>query len=324
VSSYLLSSIPAALHATAVEQDFVLSRAQLRAVGIDADRVRNQRLACRWQVIGRHAIVLHSGPPTVRQQLWIALLHGGPGAILAGRTAARAGGLRGWERASIEVHVPRGARIPPLDGATFRSSSRSAANRVAVGTPPRLPIAHALIDAAAHERHIRTAAALLAAGVQQRLVPAPAIRAALEEVPRMRGRQLLRAVLHDIEGGAHALSEIDFGRLARRAGLPPPLRQAIRRDSYGRRRYLDADFGAFAAEVDGAVHLLPTTYWDDMARQNELVLTGLPVLRFSSVAVRTEPERVITQLRRAGMRWPAARAVSRRGQTRRDTTEPAA
>jgi hypothetical protein len=92
---------------------------------------------------------------------------------------------------------------------------------------------------------------------------------------------------------------IDFVKLARRAGLPPPIRQSIRYDSAGRRRYLDVDFGTFAVEVDGGLHLHAPNYWADARRQNELVLGGDRILRFSSYAIRVEEDVVIAQLRRA-------------------------
>ena len=53
------------------------------------------------------------------------------------------------------------------------------------------------------------------------------------------------------------------------------------------------------AEVDGAVHLLPRRYWDDMERANELVLGGRTVLRFAAFAVRAHPAQVADQLARA-------------------------
>ena len=104
--------------------------------------------------------------------------------------------------------------------------------------------------------------------------------------------------------GAQALSEIDFARLCRRHGLPEPRRQSVRVDAAGRRRYLDAEWvradgRRVVAEVDGAVHLVPRRYWDDMERANELVLDGRLVLRFAAFAVRAYPRTVATQLRRA-------------------------
>src|SRR5581483_10777925 len=108
----------------------------------------------------------------------------------------------------------------------------------------------------------------------------------------------------DIGGGSQALSEIDFVRLCRRHGLPVPIRQEMRRERSGRRRYLDAtwrrtDGRSVIAEVDGALHLAPRRWWDDQLRQNELTLSDALVLRFPSVIVRAEPQVVAEQLARA-------------------------
>ena len=70
----------------------------------------------------------------------------------------------------------------------------------------------------------------------------------------------------------------------------------------GRRRYLDVEWRkgtrALAAEVDGALHLVPQRWFDDQLRQNEIVLAGTPLLRFPSVVVRAEEALVVDQLRR--------------------------
>lgn len=110
--------------------------------------------------------------------------------------------------------------------------------------------------------------------------------------------------LDDIEQGAQALSEIDFVRLCRKHGLPPPRLQQIRRDGSGRRRYLDAVWdlpgvGSVVVEVDGALHLAQPRWWDDQLRQNEITLSGALVLRFPAAVVRHEPAIVLAQLRRA-------------------------
>ena len=84
----------------------------------------------------------------------------------------------------------------------------------------------------------------------------------------------------------------------------PPRRQVFRADRAGRRRWLDADFDGFSVEVDGAVHLKPLRYWDDMERQNDLiVVTGKPMLRFATVAIRLLPDVVIAQLAAANARF---------------------
>jgi very-short-patch-repair endonuclease len=82
------------------------------------------------------------------------------------------------------------------------------------------------------------------------------------------------------------------------------VRQAIRVERSGRRRYVDAEWRAASgqrvvAEVDGALHLAPRRWWDDQLRQNELVLSGNLVLRFPTVIFRHEEAIVVDQLRRA-------------------------
>jgi very-short-patch-repair endonuclease len=82
------------------------------------------------------------------------------------------------------------------------------------------------------------------------------------------------------------------------------VQQRLRREPGGRRRYLDASWRRYdgrlvVAEVDGALHLTARRWWDDQLRQNELALSDALILRFPSVVVRTEPQVVADQLRRA-------------------------
>jgi hypothetical protein len=237
--------------------------------------------AARWQRAG-HAIVLHTGPLSRAQTCEVARLHAGPGGVLTAFTAAEDCGLRGWERNEVHVVAAAGTRL--------RGGCPVPIELHLTGTPPervpgrpveRLPAA--LLRAAATFRSPRPACGLLAAAVQQRRADASELRAALELNTRTRHRRVLLAAVHDIEGGSEALSEIDFVRLCRRHGLPEPLRQHVRCDSAGRRRYLDAtwcrrDGRLVVVEIDGALHLAPRYWWNDQLRQNELVLTDAMVL----------------------------------------------
>jgi hypothetical protein len=298
------------LASLAAAQDDVCGRGQLRSFGIDADRVRNAVRAGRWQTRGRRVVVLHSGPLSESQRLWAAVLGAGdPPCALTGLTAARLHGLRGFDTDVVHVVVRHGKHIRPTPGVAVHVSRRlSAADLHPVHRPPMVRRERALVDAAMWSPCPRLACAVLAAAVQQRLTTATRLRAELLRAGAVRLRRILLLVLGDIEGGAHSLSEIDFGSLCRCAGLPDPVRQEIRLDRNGGRRYLDAvlrrpDGTTFAVEVDGAVHLLAGTYWDDMDRGNELTIAGEQLLRFPSVAIRLDPDRVVDQLRRmAGLR----------------------
>jgi len=283
--------------------DTVATAARLRCWGWQPAAIRAQLAARRWQRAGR-AIVLHNGPFQPDERRHVALLNCGPRAVLTAFTAAEEHGLAGWERERIHVLVPAGARVVRPTGSAVRL--HYAGNWAATPTLParRLhQIAPALLVAAGTFAKPRPACGILAAGVQQRLVSAAQLGLALAAAPRLRHHSVLRTAVQDIGQGSEALSEIDFVRLCRRFGLPAPSRQAVRVEPSGRRRYLDAEWTRrdgqiVAAEVDGALHLTPRSWWDDQFRQNELTISGTLVLRFPSVVVRTEPVLVADQLRR--------------------------
>jgi len=114
------------------------------------------------------------------------------------------------------------------------------------------------VDAAAWMHTDRGAEAVLAAGVQQRLVRTADLVAVVAGNPRLHRRRIILSTLGDIMGGAEALSEIDFTRLVIRAfGLPEPTRQTVRYDSRNRRRWLDAvwEEARIIVEIDGIHHM---------------------------------------------------------------------
>jgi hypothetical protein len=285
-------------------QDGVLRRSQLRELGVSDDVIRGQVAAGRWRLAARGVVVLHNGPLTSRQRCWVAVLAQSNGA-LAGLTAARDQGLSGFDDDVIDVVIGHSARPHRLPGVRIHLSRRFDVDDIHPARRiPTVRIERALVDGAAWTAAPRKACAVIAAGVQQRLTTAKRLGSELAEAPRARHHRLLAHVLADIEGGAESFGEIDFGRIVRLAGLPPPRRQVFRYDRSGRRRWLDADLDGFSVEIDGAIHLRPLRYWDDMERQNDLVIvTGRPILRFSTVAFRIAEASVVAQLAAAAARF---------------------
>lgn len=272
-------------------------------IGWTSAGIRAQVRAGRWQRIGR-AIVLHNGDPTTAELRRAALTVLGPRAVLTAFTALEEWGLCGWERAAVHVLVPRGARVVRPEQLPLRVHYTGAWRPATMHLRRGLhrPAAAAVIAASTMSRP-REACGILAATVQQRITRPIDVIEAVERSSRVRHRAEILAAAHDIAQGAHALSEIDFIRLCRAARLPVPVRQAIRTDRFGRRRYLDAEWllpdgRRVVAEVDGALHVVARQWWDDQLRQNELAIDGDVVLRFPTVVVRCEPARVIDQLRR--------------------------
>jgi hypothetical protein len=140
--------------------------------------------------------------------------------------------------------------------------------------------------------------------VQQQLSTADRLLGVLAEAGPVRHCRVLKLALTDIGGGAQALTEIDFARLCRKYKLGRVIHQVVRLDASGKRRYLDAvvedPSGAqIAVEIDGAIHLLEISYWNDMSRGNELVISGQPFLRFPSIALHFDEALVADQIQRA-------------------------
>jgi len=299
---------PDVVAALAAEQCDVVSCVQLAGAGFDRHARARMVDARRWQLVGR-AVILHSGEPTDQQLQWAAVLSAPRFAATGGRTAARAYGLKGFPPDVIDVVVPVCCKPVAMPGVRWHRSERFDESELVLSvSPPRVKRARAFVDAAAWTTTPRVACALLVASVQQQLVTPAMLREEILAAGAIRYRGDLLVVVTDIEGGADSLSEIDFIKIARRVGLPPPLQQTIRYSPDGKRRYLDVDFGAFAVEVDGGLHLFPLNYWNDARRQNDLVIGGDHILRFASIAFRLDIETVEAQLRRAGIAFGLIKA----------------
>ena len=162
-------------------------------------------------------------------------------------------------------------------------------------------MARSLVDAAAWMGTVRGAQAVLAAGVQQRLVRMADLTEVVARHQRLPRRAIINHTLNDIAGGAQALSELDFTRMLRQHRLPEPDRQAQRPDSSGRRRWLDAvwEIARLIVEVDGIHHMDAAQYWADMDRDNDFTLGGYRVLRFPAFVVRYNPGYVAGKIRDA-------------------------
>ena len=267
----------------------------------------------RWQKPARGVVVAQSGPLSDGQLLRVALLRAGPRATLAGLTAARLDGLQGFDdkrpmrETPIYLLVPVGyKRHPPplgLTVITHYSQFLSDADVHPTRQPRRTRMARSLVDAAVWMPTDRGAAAILSAGVQQRLARVADLALVAHRMENLRRRQLIIQTLGDIAGGSQAISELDFLRLVVRPfGLPEPSRQSARRDRRGRRRWIDAawDDRKIAVEIDGAQHTHdPLQRWDDMERDLDLTLGGYQTLRFPAWLVRNNPGYVAGRIREA-------------------------
>jgi very-short-patch-repair endonuclease len=266
--------------------------------------IRHKVTSGRWRVAYRGVFLTHTGRLTQGEHLWVAVLAAGCGrpALLGGATALIAHGLRGVREDAVHVVVPHARRPTVPKGVRLhRVASLTTDDVDRWVKPPCTVVGRSVVDAAQWARSDEQARLMIATAFQQRMLHLADIERVLEQLPNPNRRRLILETARDCQEGAHSLSELEFARLCRRAGLPLPSRQFRWRDRTGRRRYVDAVFDEWkiAVEIDGVQHLDVGVAWDDARRQNDLELAGYLVLRYPAWVVRSHPERVIDDLRRA-------------------------
>ncbi len=255
----------------------------------------------RWKRYGQ-VVVCHNGPLTPEQAVWIAVLRSPRGVVLSGTAAAVRRGLTWPSPVRPQLLVPAAGPLPHLQGVDVaRTRSLTSTDVHPTAQPPQLRLPRALIDRASRVDRPEDVRALLCAGVQQRLLRASDLREVVLRLGPVRHRGLLLRTLDDVEGGAHSVRELQFLRVVRRAGLPAPRLQVVRR-RVGGRYYLDAAWEEYAlhAEVDGLGHLLVAAWGADADRSNELELSGAKEcrLRIPGFWLDERPEHVVDQVRR--------------------------
>jgi hypothetical protein len=308
--------VPSRLETLLRSQAGVATIPQLVAAGTTAHRVRAHVDAHRWQRYGDRCVLTHNSTPSRVQWMWIAVLDNRGPAALAGFSALEVRGFRyfGDEPAQIHVVVPRGATYHRFPGVRVHESRRFRDTDIVTAAGlPRLPAARSALDAGAWQPHPRYACGVLASVVQQRICTPLDLAEALRTVGRVRHKQAMRLAVHDIAGGAEALSEIDVAGLCRRFSLVPPDRQVVRLDREGRRRYLDCEWHlpdgrVLVLEIDGAHHMRAEHWESDLRRERGIVTTGRRVLRCTANEARHDQAALAADLVAIGV--PSCRVVS--------------
>ncbi len=275
-------------------------------------RTRRELKAGRWQRHGQ-VVICHNGPLSDEQAVWVAVLRSPVGVVLAGSMAAVRRGLSWPLPARPQLLVPAAGPLPHLADVDVRRTRLLEAEDVhPVAQPPQLRLPRAVVDEASRARRPDDVRALLCAAVQQRMARVADLREVVLRMGPIKHRALMLTALVDVEGGAHSVREMAFGRLLRRATLPPPSRQVVRRRAGGR-YYLDAAWEDWDlhAEIDGLGHLEVAQWGVDCDRTNELELGKVRErrLRIPGFWIDERPDHVIDQVRRGLIRggWHPSR-----------------
>jgi very-short-patch-repair endonuclease len=279
----------------------VISRRQVRGLGVTRWEVEAELRAGRWRAVGRQAVSLHTGPLSDEARLWVAVFEAGPRAYVDGESALVAAGLKGYEPRSIRITIPRGAtpyrRMPGVD---IRQSRRWDPADTGPGRLPCSRVEVAAVRAALWARSDRQAALLLTMVVQQRLTTAEKLAIELLRIKRDRRRAFARLVVNDLLGGVRSLGELDVVRACRRRGIPEPSKQVLRRTPNGT-YYLDLlwERWGIVVEVDGIQHSWASQIVGDAVRQNAVSIKGKTVLRLPLLGLRVDPDTFFAQIQEA-------------------------
>ena len=285
-------------------QSGLVSRRQLKGLGVSRWQVRAEIRAGRWRSHGRHTVAVHTADLSGEALWWWAVFETGGGAALAGPTALEAAGLRGYDD-RVHVVVRKSQRHHRPRGVVVHETRRLLDGDVLDSGIPRLRPEVAAVLGALWARSDRQAALLMVMAVSQRLTTVDRLADVLTRVRRDKRRRLLLAIVLDIADGVRSMGELDFARLCRRYGLPEPNRQVVRRGPRGR-IYLDVhwDRWGLVVEIEGIHHEAPENAVPDALRQNSVSITTGTVLRIPVLGLRTEGDALMGQvaeaLRRAG------------------------
>jgi very-short-patch-repair endonuclease len=299
----------------ALTQDGLLSRRQLKQLGISRWQVRAEIQACRWRSHGRHSVAVHTRALEGEARWWWAVFETAGNAMITASTALTAAGLTGYKDDEIHVAVLKSRHHHRPWGVVVHETRRlSSEDRVNLGLPrTRVPMATVL--AALWARSDRQACLVVLMTINQRLVTVQELHESSKRVRRDRRRKLLQWVILAAADGVRAMGELDFAVLCRRRGLPEPDRQVIRHGRNGR-VYLDVywDKWRVVVEIEGVEHFEPLAVVPDALRQNKIAIEDGVVLRIPVVGLRTQPadfmDQVEAALREGGcpLRRPAAAA----------------
>jgi predicted transcriptional regulator of viral defense system len=283
----------AAVAAVASRQEGVVSTAQLRAAGLDANAVHRRVRSGRLHPLGGGVYAVGHTALSPRGRLFAAVLGAGEGAVISHRSAGALWGFLPSAAARIDVLTAR--RLDRRPGVVVhRTRSLPADEVVVVDDLPLTSVARTLVDLAAVVDHRRLQRAVHEAEVL-RLLDVRAVETVLARSSGRRGTGRLRALVHVPAAPTKSELERRFVALCADAGLPPPAVNT----RLGRFR---PDFlwapERLVVETDGAAtHDTRRGFERDRRKDVELAKAGFHVVRFTWQRVVGDPEGVANDVR---------------------------
>ena len=279
-----------------------MTRSQVLAAGWSVGTLRHRiRPGGPWRAVLPGIYLGSNGALADGQREIAAVLYAGPGCVLTGPASLRHQGVRVPPTNIVDVLVPMPTKKQSADFVRMHRTTRMPDQTFVLNGIRWAVAARAVADAARSEHDLREVRALVAGAVQGGKCTIPQLALEMRDGPtRESGR--LRVALDEVADGVRSVAEGDLRSLIKRSGLPEPM--------YNPDLYVGSTFLArpdtwwkeagVAGEVDSREWHYSAEQWaKTMARHSRMTAHGILVVHFTPKQVRTEPRRVIADLRSA-------------------------
>ena len=281
-------------------QDGLLSRRQALALGLTNNAISHRLATRQWQLVLPEILLTLPTPPTRRQNLIAARLHAGDNTVIDGLCACRYHGFENIppDDGQVRVVLPWGKPARSHDFVVVRRTTLPI-EFVETDYLKYLAPAAAAVMGARELKHERSAFALLAEGLQRKLVSYDELLLAQHQAPpkhRLRVDRMLGA----LGTGVLAVSENDFRILAQTSRILPSAEyNVLLRLPSGRVISPDALYrsAGLVHETNGRKsHAAEDRFESMQERHDVMTASGLTVLHNSPRQVRREGSRVLGEL----------------------------
>jgi very-short-patch-repair endonuclease len=290
-----------------LRQHWLVTDDDVASVGGTRDQIDRRVRSGRWTTVDRRVHRPLAAPATWHAALLAPILGSRPGVQVAASDLAAAAlhGIPGFGHGRPELSTPREFNLR-RPGVRIRTSNDLDRCRIVnVEGVPTTDLPRTLLDLGRSVGDKRLLRAAEWARRERGVTWSDLVSTLAKHARRGRGgiqrfRRIVVANAHRTEATDSDL-EVLLLALLREHGLPEPVLHHTVFDGDRFVAEVDAAYPRLrlAVEVDGLVHLDEAVWQKDQRRQNDLVLVGWTVLRFSWDRIVHHPEAVVTEIRSA-------------------------
>ena len=286
-------------------QHWLVTTGDVLALGGSVGDVHRRVRIGRWERLDRSVFHLVGAPRTWRTNVLAPVLSAGEPALVSHFAAAALHGIPGFGEGVGELSIPRGTEHRRAGIIVHTSSDIERCNRVLIDGIPVTDINRTILDISRRSGDKRVLSAMEWARRTERADWSSLISTLARHARRGRpGVRRMRSIISANVDRAE-ITDSDFELLfltfLRDEGLPEPTVH-LRIDDEGR-FVAEVDFAyehlKIAIELDGRTHLREDVWEQDLPRQNDLVLLGWIVLRFTWKRFTERPDLVAAEIRQA-------------------------